>query len=101
MPSKRKPGESPLDVFFRPQNIAVIGATERPASVGRAIVANLKQGGFPGAIYPVNPKHSTVLGLASYPDLAAIPGDVDLAVIITPAKTVPGIMKQCADAGVH
>ncbi len=101
MPSKRKPGESPLDVFFRPQNIAVIGATERPASVGRAIVANLVQGGFPGAIYPVNPKHPTVLGLTSYPDLAAIPGDVDLAVIITPAKTVPGIMKQCADAGVH
>jgi len=101
MSSKRKPGGSPLDVFFRPQNIAVIGATERPASVGRAILANLQQGAFPGAIYPVNPQHSTLLGLASYPDIAAIPGGVELAVIVTPARTVPGVVKQCAAAGVQ
>jgi acetyltransferase len=101
MPSKRKPGQSPLDVFFRPRNIAVIGATERPGSVGRAIVANLVQGAFPGAIYPVNPKHPTILGFTSYPDLAAIPGGAELAVIVTPARTVPGVVKQCADAGVQ
>jgi acetyltransferase len=101
MPSKRKTGESPLDVFFRPTNVAVIGATEKPASVGRAIVANLVEGGFPGAIYPVNPKHPKVLGLTSYPELASIPEDVALAVIVTPALTVPGIVKQCADAGVE
>ena len=100
MASKRKPGESPLDVFFRPQNVAVIGATERPGSVGRAIVANLVQGGFPGGIYPVNPKHSTILGLASYPDLRAAPKPVDLAVIVTPAATVAAVVKQCADEGV-
>lgn len=99
MASKRRPGESPLDVFFRPENVAVIGATERPGSVGRAIVANLVQGGFPGAIFPVNPKHATVLGLTSYPDLAAIRKPVELAVIVTPAPTVPGVVKQCADAG--
>jgi len=101
MPSKRKSGQSPLDVFFRPQNVAVIGATERPASVGHAILANLQQGKFPGAIYPVNPKHSTVLGLTSYPSVAAIPGDVELAVIVTPAQTVPGVVKESADAGVQ
>src|SRR5690242_6878090 len=100
MASKRRPGESPLDVFFRPQSVAVIGATERPGSVGRAIVANLVQGGFPGAIYPVNPKHATVLGLTSYPELAAVPKPVELAVIVTPAQTVPGIVRQCGDAGV-
>src|SRR5579864_7848793 len=101
MPAQRTTGDSPLDVFFRPKNIAVIGATERPASVGRAIVANLIEGAFPGAVYPVNPKHSSVLGLTSYPDLAAIPGGVELAVIVTPARTVPEVVKQCADAGVE
>jgi acetyltransferase len=101
MPSKRKPGVSPLDVFFRPQNVAVIGATGRPASVGHAIVANLVQGKFSGSIYPVNPKHQTVLGLTCYPHVAAIPGGVELAVIVTPARTVPGIVKQCADSGVQ
>src|SRR5581483_5866447 len=100
MASKRRPGESPLDVFFRPENVAVVGATERPGSVGRAIVANLVQGGFRGAIYPVNPKHSTVLGLRSYPDLTTVPKPAELAVIVTPARTVPGIVKQCGDAGV-
>ena len=92
---------SPLEVFFRPRNVAVIGATDRPASVGHAILANLQKGSFPGAICPVNPKHSTVLGLTSYPDVAAIPGGVELAVIVTPAQTVPGVVKQCADAGVQ
>lgn len=102
MPSRqRTPGKSPLDVFFRPSNVAVIGATEREGSVGRAIVANLVQGKFPGAIYPVNPRHSTILGLASYPQVAAITGDVELAVIVTPAQTVPAVVKQCSGAGVQ
>ena len=52
MPSQRKTGQSPLDVFFRPRNVAVIGATEKPASVGRAILANLQQGAFPARFTP-------------------------------------------------
>ncbi len=89
-----------LDVFFHPQSVAVIGATEAPHSVGRSIVTNLQDGGFAGPIYPVNPKRDTVLGLPCYPAIARVPEPVDLAVIATPAASVPGIVRECADAGV-
>jgi len=63
----------PLDPLLKPRSVAVIGATERPHSVGRRIVHNLQAGGFEGAIYPVNPGRDSVLGLRCYPDLAALP----------------------------
>src|SRR4249919_2399675 len=80
---------APLDVFFRPRNVAVIGATEDEAGVGRSLVSNLKQTSFGGSVYPVNPKHSEVLGLRCYRSIREIPEQVDLAVIATPARTVP------------
>src|SRR5271166_3122737 len=89
-----------LDVFFHPKRVAVIGATEAEHSVGRSIVTNLKDAPFPGAIYPVNPKHDTLLGLACYRSIASTPEPVDLAVIATPAATVPGVIRECAEAGV-
>ncbi len=92
---------APLDVFFRPQNVAVIGATEDQAGVGRSLVSNLKQTSFGGTVYPVNPKHSTVLGLPCYPSIREIPAQIDLAVIATPARTVPGVIHECAAAGVE
>ena len=92
---------APLDVFFRPRNVAVIGATEDQTGVGRSILSNLKQTSFGGIVYPVNPKHSQVLGLPCYPSLREIPERVDLAVIATPAKTVPGVIGECAAAGVE
>jgi acetyltransferase len=89
-----------LDVFFRPKNVAVIGATEAPHSVGRSIAANLKDAPFPGDIYPVNPRRDTLLGLRCYRNIASVPEPVDLAVIATPAATVPGVIRECVDAGV-
>jgi acetyltransferase len=91
----------PLDVFFRPRNVAVIGATEDQAGVGRSLVSNLKQTSFGGNVYPVNPKHSDVLGLPCYPSIREIPEPADLAVIATPARTVPGIIRECVAAGVQ
>ena len=91
----------PLDVFFRPRNVAVIGATEDQAGVGRSIVSNLKQTSFGGTVYPVNPKHPEVLSLRCYPSIHDIPAQIDLAVIATPARTVPGIVGECAAAGVE
>ncbi len=91
----------PLDVFFRPRNVAVIGATEDLAGVGRSLVTNLKQTAFGGGVYAVNPKRSTVLDLPCYPSIGAVPERVDLAVIATPARTVPGIVAQCVMAGVE
>jgi acetyltransferase len=88
----------PLGGFFAPRAVAVIGATERAGSVGRALVANLA--GFPGAVYPVNPKHTTILGRPAFASLEAVPGPVDLAVIVTPARTVPGIVRACVARGI-
>jgi acetyltransferase len=91
---------NPLDAIFRPQSVAVIGATEKAGSVGRTILWNLLSNTFGGTIYPVNPTRSSVLGIRAYPDIAAVPEKVDLAVIVTPAPTVPGIIADCVQAGV-
>src|SRR5271166_4514860 len=88
-----------LDVFFRPRSIAVIGATETPATVGGALMANLIRS-FRGSIIPVNPKHSSVLGLKCYANIREVTEKVDLAAVITPASTVPAVIGECADAGV-
>ena len=90
----------PLDPIFSPKSIAVIGATENPGSVGRTILENLIKGEFAGPIYPVNPKRDTVLGVKAYPSISAVPSKPDLAVIITPPPTVPGIVRDCGKAGV-
>ncbi|HEX7570680.1 MAG TPA: bifunctional acetate--CoA ligase family protein/GNAT family N-acetyltransferase [Verrucomicrobiae bacterium] len=90
----------PLDPIFSPQSVAVIGATENVGSVGRTILDNLIKGGFAGDIYPVNPKHDTVLGVKAYPSITAVPSKPDLAVIITPPPTVPGIVRDCGKMGV-
>src|SRR5579863_4934685 len=89
-----------LDMFFRPSRVAVIGGTDQPGSVGRTLVSNLISASFKGAVYPVNPKRSSVLGLPCYPGIAQTPERVDLAVIATPARTVPGVVGECVKAGV-
>jgi acetyltransferase len=93
--------ERPLDSIFSPKVVAVIGATERKRSVGRTVMANLIQGGFAGKVFPVNPIQDSVLGLKAYPRVSDLPEKPDLAVIITPPATVPGIVKECAKVGVR
>ncbi len=90
----------PLDVLFKPTSVAVIGATEREGSVGRAIFSNLQIPAFQGEVYPVNPQHTDILGIAAYPSIREVPEAVDLAVIVTPAATVPAIVGECVSAGV-
>ena len=89
-----------LDAIFAPKNVAVIGATESQGTVGRTLLWNLISNPFGGAVFPVNPKRPSVLGVKAYPNIAAVPEKVDLAVISTPAKTVPGIIQECVEAGV-
>ena len=86
--------------MFLPRSVALIGATERQGTVAHTLLLNLTQGRFPGAIYPVNSKHQEILGLRCYPDVASIQKHVDLAVIATPAATVPGIVGECVAASV-
>ena len=78
----------------------MIGASEKAGSVGRSILWNLISSPFGGTVYPVNPKRPNVLGIRAYPSIAAIPEPVDLAIVVTPAPTVPGVIGECADAGV-
>lgn len=89
-----------LDPIFKPRTVAVIGATEKEGSVGRTIVWNLISNPFGGTVYPVNPNRPSVLGIRTYKNIAEIPEPVDLAVIVTPARTVPGVVEECVQAGV-
>ncbi|HEX4076831.1 MAG TPA: bifunctional acetate--CoA ligase family protein/GNAT family N-acetyltransferase [Candidatus Acidoferrales bacterium] len=93
-------GPLSLDAMFRPRSVAVIGATERPGSVGRTTLANLIGSSFHGNIYPVNPQHPEILGKRAYRSIGDVPPPVDLAVIVTPAATVPAVVGECVDAGV-
>jgi len=85
--------------MFAPSSVAVIGATDRPATVGRTVLENLLHGKFQGKVYAVNSKHPEVLGLKAYANIRDIPGPIDLAVIATPAATVPQVIGECVDAG--
>lgn len=92
---------NPLDAIFAPKNVAVIGATETQGSVGRTILWNLISNPFGGTVFPVNPKRPSILGIKSYPNIKDVPARVDLAVIVTPAPTVPDIIGECVEAGVR
>jgi len=97
--NKRAP-RRPLRSLFHPRTVAVIGATERSLSVGRSVVANLTAAKFDGTIVGVNPKYATVLGIACFPSIGAVPQHVDLAVIATPAATVSQLIDACVAASV-
>lgn len=89
-----------LDSIFRPRKIAVIGASDKPSSVGATIFRNLIDAEFDGAVLPVNPKHEKLFDRKAYDSVEELPGLVDLAVICTPAQTVPEIVQQCGQAGI-
>jgi acetyltransferase len=99
--TQRHPSRHPLDLIFNPKTVAVIGATETSNSVGRTVLWNLVASPFGGTVFPVNPKRSSVLGIRAYPDIKSVPEPVDLAVVVTPAASVPQVIGQCADAGVE
>jgi acetyltransferase len=88
-----------LDPMFAPESVAVIGATGRPGTVGRSVLENLLHGKFQGKVYAVNANHPEVLGLKTYASIRDIPGTVDLAIVATPAATVPQLIGECVDAG--
>ena len=91
----------PLDAIFAPHSVAVIGATGREGSIGRAVVWSLVSSPFGGTVYPVSDKYASVLGIRAYRRVDDIPEPVDLAVVVTPAATVPAIITECVEAGVR
>ncbi len=89
-----------LRAIFSPKSVAVIGATEQEGRVGRTVLWNLISNPFGGIVYPINKRHHHVLGIKAYKSVGDVPEPVDLAVIVTPALTVPGIVGECVAAGV-
>ncbi|MCK4628653.1 MAG: CoA-binding protein, partial [Sedimentisphaerales bacterium] len=83
-----------IESIMSPQSIAVVGATNRPNSVGLAVFNNILKGGYQGVLYPVNPRAKSVQSVKAYPSLTDIPDEVDLAVIIVPAKAVCSVLEE-------
>lgn len=91
----------PFDAIFNPHTVAVIGASEKPGSVGCQILRNLLSSPFGGTFFPINPNRTNVLGIRSYPTIASISQPVELAIIATPAASVPDVISECVAAGVR
>ncbi|MQA96929.1 MAG: CoA-binding protein [Streptosporangiales bacterium] len=88
-----------MNRIFHPRSIAVIGASDQAGKIGNSVMKNLVDGGYAGAIYPINPKASEILGLTAYPSIGDVPGDVDVAVFAVPAKFVPAALEQVGEKG--
>src|SRR5437867_192920 len=90
-----------LDAIFRPRSVAVVGASRRPASIGRELIRNLIEFEYTGKVFPVNPKADVVSSMKCYRRISDIPDDVDLAVIVVPRELVPGVLKECGRKGIR
>lgn len=88
-----------LEHLFSPRSVALIGASDRPHSLGATVLANLMQGGFQGAIYPINPKHDALAGLKVFARVSDLPAAPDLAVLCTPPATLPGLIAELGKIG--
>ena len=86
--------------FFHPSSITVIGASESPDKLGYQVLKNLVESGFPGAIYPINPRSERIHGLTCFRNVKDIPANVDLAVVIIPSRLVPQAIQDCGEKGV-
>ncbi|HEX5364498.1 MAG TPA: bifunctional acetate--CoA ligase family protein/GNAT family N-acetyltransferase [Gallionella sp.] len=93
-------GKHYLNTLFAPKSVAVFGASERPDAVGQIVFKNMLDSGFQGKLYPINPKSPLVQGQQAYTSIAEIGEPVELVVIATPPKTVPGIIEECGIHGV-
>jgi acetyltransferase len=89
-----------LDKIFKPKSVAIVGASDEEGSVGYALVQNLTEHDYKGEVFLVNIRKKEILGRKAYAKLEDIPGEVDLAIIATPAKTVPGIVEDCGKSGI-
>jgi acetyltransferase len=90
-----------LNSLFLPKSIAVIGATDRPGTVGQSLLSNLLEAKYPLKLFAIHPTHQQVLGLPTYKHIGDVEGGVDLAIVITPAQSVPEIIGECVDARVR
>ena len=84
-----------MNTLFNPKSVAVIGASERDTKLGFHVMKSLTKGGFPGTIIPINPGSKKIMGLKTFPSIAEFPYEIDLAIVVLPAKMVPAIFEEC------
>lgn len=89
-----------LTSLFAPKSVAVVGASKTPGKIGHSVFANIIASGYPGELYPINPRESEILGKKCYPDLSSLAGKVEVAAIAVPPKLVLDVAEQCGRAGV-
>src|SRR4030067_1482713 len=89
-----------IKYLFEPRSVAVLGASSKAGKLGNTLVSNLIFSKYTGEIFPVHPSGGEILGLTAYKDVAAVPGEIDLAVIVIPANVAFDAVKSCADKGV-
>ncbi len=97
---KRDPGVASLEAVLKPRSIAVIGASRKKLSIGNKLFHNLLHDEFTGVVYPVNPNSGVIAAVQAYKSVLDVPGNVDLAILITPADTVCRLMEECGKKGV-
>jgi len=90
-----------IEAVLRPGSVVVVGASDTPGSIGRILCSNLRDGGFGGPVFYVNPHHDAIAGLPAYPSVRSLPQAVDLAIIATPPATLPGVLEDCGVRGVR
>ncbi len=90
-----------IEAVLRPASIAVVGASDTPGSIGEVLCRNLREGGFRGPVFYVNPRHATINDEPSYPDVRSLPQTVDVAIIATPPQTLPTVLEHCGERGVR
>ena len=100
LPKNKEPLQS-LEAFLNPRSIAVIGASRTEGKIGHAVLSNIVKSGFKGSIYPINPGEEQILDLPCYPNVDAVNGVIDLAVIVVPAKFVLHILESCGKRGIR
>jgi acyl-CoA synthetase (NDP forming) len=89
-----------MDILFNPKSVAVIGASEKEAKLGFHVMKSLTSGGFPGTIIPINPGLREIMGIKAFPSISEFPDEIDLAIIVLPAKLVPAVLEECSRKGV-
>ncbi len=90
-----------LERMFSPEGVAVVGASQDPSKLGYGVARNLVVSGYSGEIHFVNPRGGRLFDRPIYPDLASVPDPVDLAIIIIPAPSVPGVLEACGERGIR
>src|SRR4030042_3683539 len=86
--------------LFHPLSVAVVGGAKNPGKLGYHVMKSLTEGGFQGAIFPINPGEAELFGMRAYAAILEVPGDVDLAIVVLPAQAVPDMVRQCSAKGV-